>query len=102
MYSDDGEYMEFVRLILIEGPSEQWLCKIENAMKLILKTSFKPCRAELKKMLNKRDKWLMAHCGQLCNACSLVSCKFRKNVRFRLDERGDKFPGPGHKEARQL
>ncbi|CAG9862849.1 unnamed protein product [Phyllotreta striolata] len=72
MYADDGEYMEFVRPVLLDGPSEQWLCKIESAMRLILKTAFKPCRAELKKMLNKRDKWLMTNCGQLCNACSLI------------------------------
>lgn len=72
MFADDGEYMEFVKSFFIEGPSEFWLLQLESSMRLLLKTAFKPCRAELKKMLNKRDKWLMSNCGQLCNASSLV------------------------------
>ncbi|CAG9819075.1 unnamed protein product [Phaedon cochleariae] len=72
MFSDDGEYMEFVKPFFLEGPSESWLFQLEVAMKLVLRTAFKPCRSELKKNLNKRDKWLLANCGQLCNACSLI------------------------------
>lgn len=73
MISEDGEYMEFPRNITLEGPVEIWLCAVENVMRLTLKTEFKPCRAALKKMLSKRDKWLLTYCGQLCNACSQVS-----------------------------
>lgn len=73
MYSEDGEYMQFPKIIVLDGPAEVWLNIIESAMRLTLKTEFKPCRAALKKMLNKRDRWLMSNCGQLCNACSQVS-----------------------------
>lgn len=73
MFSDDGEYLDFVKPFVIEGTSECWLVQLEVSMQAVLKTAFKPCRYELKKMLNKRDKWLLASCGQLANACSLVS-----------------------------
>lgn len=73
MFSDDGEYMEFSKPLILEGPAELWLVQLEAAMRQILKVTFKPCRGELKKNLNKRDKWLLAQCGQLCNACSLVN-----------------------------
>ncbi|CAG9772859.1 unnamed protein product [Ceutorhynchus assimilis] len=72
MFSDDGEYVEFVRPFILEGATENWLLELEIAMRTILKYQFKPCRTELKKNLNKRDKWLLANCGQLCNACSLI------------------------------
>ena len=76
MLADDGEYMEFIRPFVLEGPAELWLLQLEAAMRFVLKVAFKPCRGELKKNLNKRDKWLLANCGQLCNACSLVSKLF--------------------------
>lgn len=72
MFSEDGEYMEFPKPLLLDGAVEQWLCGVEDIMRLTLRTEFKPCRNALKKMLNKRDKWLLSFCGQLCNACSLV------------------------------
>ncbi|XP_060528447.1 dynein axonemal heavy chain 2 isoform X3 [Cylas formicarius] len=72
MYSDDGEYVEFVKPVLLDGPAEMWLLRLEEAMRLILRVNFKPCRSELKKNLNRRDKWLLANCGQLCNVCSLI------------------------------
>ncbi|KAF5292010.1 hypothetical protein FQA39_LY14127 [Lamprigera yunnana] len=72
MFSEDGEFMEFVKPVILEGPVEQWLCNIETAMRLALRNEFKPCRADLKKNLNKRDKWLLANIGQLCNACSQI------------------------------
>ncbi|KAJ8964945.1 hypothetical protein NQ314_004500 [Rhamnusium bicolor] len=72
MFADDGEYVEFVKPVMLDGPAESWLLLLEAAMQLILRTAFKPCRNELKKMLNKRDKWLLTNCGQLCNACSLI------------------------------
>nr|CAI5834494.1 unnamed protein product [Callosobruchus analis] len=72
MFSDDGEYMEFEKPFFLEGPSEAWLKKLEEHMRGVLIEKFKPIRTELKKMLNKRDKWLLSNCGQLCNACSLI------------------------------
>lgn len=72
MFADDGEYVEFVKSVVLDGPVEIWLLNLEAAMRLVLKVKFKPCRAALKKMLNKRDKWLLSNCGQLCNASSLI------------------------------
>ncbi|XP_025836128.1 dynein heavy chain 2, axonemal-like [Agrilus planipennis] len=72
MFSEDGEYLDFLKPVNMEGPVEIWLCEIETSMRACLKNEFKPCRAALKKMLNKRDKWLMENCGQLCNACSQI------------------------------
>lgn len=72
MLADDGEYMEFVKPFILDGPAEMWLLHLESSMRQVLKSAFKPCRGELKKNLSKRDKWLLANCGQLCNACSLV------------------------------
>lgn len=76
MYSDDGEYVEFAKPIFLDGPSEVWLLHLENSMRANLRAYFKPCRSELKKMLHKRDKWLLTNIGQLCNACSLVSVHY--------------------------
>ncbi|XP_023311334.1 dynein heavy chain 2, axonemal [Anoplophora glabripennis] len=72
MFADDGEYMEFEKSIVLDGPAELWLLSVEASMQAILKSTFKPVKSELKKMLNKRDKWLLSNCGQLCNACSLI------------------------------
>lgn len=72
MFSEDGEYMEFPKPLLLDGAVEHWLCEVENIMRYTLRVEFKPCRNALKKMLNKRDKWLLTYCGQLCNACSQV------------------------------
>ncbi|XP_044753245.1 dynein axonemal heavy chain 2 [Coccinella septempunctata] len=72
MYSDDGEEMILSKSVILEGAVELWLVELEKSMRLTLKTEFKPCRSALKKMLNKRDKWLMTYCGQLCNACSQI------------------------------
>ncbi|KAI4461456.1 dynein heavy chain [Holotrichia oblita] len=72
MFSEDGEYMEFPKPLLLDGAVEHWLCEVENMMRFTLRTEFKPCRNALKKMLNKRDKWILTYCGQLCNACSQI------------------------------
>ncbi|XP_071050357.1 dynein axonemal heavy chain 2 isoform X2 [Onthophagus taurus] len=72
MFADDGEYMEFPKFVTIDGPAENWLRDLETAMRNTLRTEFKPCKSSLKKMLTKRDKWLLSNCGQLCNACSLI------------------------------
>ncbi|RZC39320.1 dynein heavy chain 2, axonemal-like [Asbolus verrucosus] len=72
MFSEDGEYMEFSKAVVLDGPVEMWLLEIESQMRQALRREFKPCRSSLKKMLSKRDKWLLAYSGQLCNACSQI------------------------------
>lgn len=89
MFSDDGEYVEFSKPFFLDGPSEIWLLNLESAMRTNLRTYFKPCRSELKKMLHKRDKWLVTNIGQLCNACSLVSMFlfiFRKFMQYFISQ----------------
>ncbi|XP_017772772.1 PREDICTED: dynein heavy chain 2, axonemal [Nicrophorus vespilloides] len=92
MISEDGEYMEFTKMVIIDGQVENWLNDVESMMRFTLKTEFKPCRAALRKMLSKRDKWLLSYCGQLCNACSqmqwttdctraLVHCKLTESKK---------------------
>lgn len=58
MYSGDGEYIEFPRLVFCDGPVERWLCDIESMMRVTLHTEIKVTKAALRKMLSKRDKWI--------------------------------------------
>ncbi|XP_051176804.1 dynein axonemal heavy chain 2 [Leptopilina boulardi] len=58
MLSSEGEYVEFLKPVLLEGPVEKWLCDIENAMRMCLRELLRQCRAALRKMLSKRDKWV--------------------------------------------
>ena len=66
MSSADGETIPFVGPTPLEGPVEAWLCDIEKNMRLTLKEQLKNTRTNLKRMLNKRDKWIKEHFGQVC------------------------------------
>ena len=48
--------------------SQAWLCDIEKNMRMTLKEELKKCRANLKRMLSKRDKWIKEHPGQVWTA----------------------------------
>ncbi len=65
MSSADGETIPFVGPTALEGPVEAWLCDIEKNMRLTLKEQLKNTRTNLKRMLNKRDKWIKEHFGQV-------------------------------------
>ncbi|KAK2576897.1 hypothetical protein KPH14_005522 [Odynerus spinipes] len=58
MNSSDGEYVAFVYSVVLEGQVEGWLCNIETAMRECLRDSLKQCRASLRKMLARRDRWV--------------------------------------------
>ncbi|KAK0165141.1 hypothetical protein PV328_003689 [Microctonus aethiopoides] len=72
MSSGDGEYVEYLSPILLEGQVERWLCKIvhptrkqdyasfvpETAMRDCLREILRHCRAALRKIQGKRDKWV--------------------------------------------
>lgn len=64
MFSGDGEYIEFTKPFHIEGPVESWLNDIEANMRTILKLSLKKTRDDLRKNLNRRDKWIKEWPGQ--------------------------------------
>ncbi|XP_033219684.1 dynein heavy chain 2, axonemal [Belonocnema kinseyi] len=58
MFSSEGEYVEFLKPLLLEGPVESWLCEIESAMRACLKEILRQCRSALRKMIAKRDTWV--------------------------------------------
>lgn len=64
MLSGDGEYIEFLKPFPIDGPVEHWLRDVENNMKSCLKVLLRKTREDLRKNLNRRDKWIMEWSGQ--------------------------------------
>ena len=72
---------------------QAWLCDIEKNMRLTLKEELKKCRANLKRMLSKRDKWMKEHPGQMCITTSQI--QWTADVTKALvttKERGDQKP----------
>lgn len=55
-----------ILLIVLTLTLQAWLCDIEKNMQMTLKEELKKCRANLKRMLSKRDKWIKEHPGQVC------------------------------------
>ena len=45
--------------------NQAWLCDIEKNMRLTLKESLKAAKNSLRRMLNKRDKWVKEYPGQV-------------------------------------
>ncbi|KAL9923028.1 dynein heavy chain 2, axonemal kl-2 [Glossina fuscipes fuscipes] len=72
MYAEDGEYVEFLNVLYVEGPSEKWLSIVEEYMFAVLRELLKLTRAALKKMAANREKWLSQWPGQLVNTTSLI------------------------------
>ena len=65
MSSVEGETVNFIGPTTLEGPVEAWLCDIEKNMRMTLKEELKKARTNLKRLLNKRDKWIKEHPGQV-------------------------------------
>ncbi|XP_040604880.1 dynein heavy chain 2, axonemal isoform X1 [Mesocricetus auratus] len=72
MFSGDGEYIDFLHPVLLEGPVESWLGDVERAMRTTLRDLLRNCRVALKKFLNKRDKWVKDWAGQVVIAASQI------------------------------
>ncbi|KAK2860339.1 hypothetical protein Q7C36_004505 [Tachysurus vachellii] len=72
MFSAEGEFVEFTHPVLLEGPVEAWLCDIERAMRATLKDCLKNCNVALKKMKDKRDKWVKDWPGQMLITASQI------------------------------
>ncbi|ERE69395.1 dynein heavy chain 6, axonemal-like protein [Cricetulus griseus] len=72
MFSGDGEYIDFLHPVLLEGPVESWLSDVERAMRMTLRDLLRNCRMVLKKFLNKRDKWVKDWAGQMVITASQI------------------------------
>ncbi|XP_065644391.1 dynein axonemal heavy chain 2 isoform X2 [Hydra vulgaris] len=72
MFSSDGEYIEFLHPVLVEGPVESWLCDIEHSMRSGLKELLRGCRLGLKKVGTGREKWVKEWAGQLIIIASQI------------------------------
>ncbi|KAL4220766.1 Dynein heavy chain 2 [Mactra antiquata] len=91
MSSTEGEYVEFIKVVTLDGPVEAWLCDVEKNMRFTLKKRLPECRNALKKSLTKRDKWIKEWPGQLCITASQI--QWTQDVTRALattKERGDK------------
>ncbi|XP_069502374.1 dynein axonemal heavy chain 2 [Ambystoma mexicanum] len=91
MFSAEGEYVEFTHPVLLEGPVEAWLYDVERTMRWTLKELLRNCRAALKKMPTKRDKWVKEWAGQMVITASQI--QWTVDVTKSLvssKERGDK------------
>ncbi|XP_029784654.1 dynein heavy chain 2, axonemal [Suricata suricatta] len=91
MFSADGEYVDFLHAVLLEGPVESWLGDVERAMRATLRDLLRNCRVALKKFLNKRDKWVKEWPGQVVITASQI--QWTADVTKCLmtaKERGDK------------
>ncbi|XP_052771287.1 dynein axonemal heavy chain 2-like isoform X2 [Mya arenaria] len=91
MSSTEGEYVEFIKAVYLEGPVEAWLCDVEKNMRFTLKKRLPECRNALKKSLTKRDKWMKEWPGQLCITASQIQWTFDMGRALNTTkERGDK------------
>jgi len=71
MYSADGEYVHFMKPVVLDGQVEVWLGKVEQEMSSTLRILMGQCRIAHKK--TKRDKWINDWAGQLVIAISQLS-----------------------------
>ncbi|XP_076240945.1 dynein heavy chain 2, axonemal kl-2 [Calliopsis andreniformis] len=58
MSSSEGEHIDFIQPVFLEGQIEKWLCTIETAMRESLREVLRQCRSALRKMSSKRDRWV--------------------------------------------
>jgi len=65
MHSDDGEYVEFIQVLYIDGPSERWLRQVEEYMFTVMRERLKLTRGSLKKLIGNREKWISLWPGQM-------------------------------------
>ena len=68
MYSADGEYVHYMKPVVLDGPVEHWLGKVEAEMRKTLRLLMGQCRIAQKK--TKRDTWINDWAGQLVIAIS--------------------------------
>ncbi|XP_022235820.1 dynein heavy chain 2, axonemal-like [Limulus polyphemus] len=81
MKSSDGEYVDFINPLPLEGSVEAWLLEVEKTMRKTLHQTLQNCRQSLRKHMagasniaseGKTDKWIREWPGQLCIAASQI------------------------------
>eukprot|EP00074_Homo_sapiens_P109813 XP_024306374.1 dynein heavy chain 2, axonemal isoform X3 [Homo sapiens] len=72
MFSGDGEYIDFLHSVFLEGPVESWLGDVEQTMRVTLRDLLRNCHLALRKFLNKRDKWVKEWAGQVVITASQI------------------------------
>lgn len=87
MNSSEGEKVPFKSIVRLEGVVEGWLCDVEDMMRATLKDVLRSCRIDLKKHLNKREKWVKDWPGQMLITASQI--QWTADCEKALD-RGDK------------
>ena len=87
MNSAEGEKVELKGVVRLEGVVEGWLCDVEDMMRITLKDILRACRGDLKKNLNKREKWVKDWPGQMLITASQI--QWTADCEKALD-RGDK------------
>ena len=87
MNSAEGEKVELKSVVRLEGVVEGWLCDVEDMMRITLKDILRACRLDLKKNLNKREKWVKDWPGQVLITASQM--QWTADCEKALD-RGDK------------
>jgi dynein heavy chain, axonemal len=66
MFSDDGEFVPFAKSIFLEGAVEHWFGLVESTMRKTLHELLEKTYQSLRKMHQRRDKWMEMWPGQLC------------------------------------
>jgi dynein heavy chain len=87
MNSSEGEKVQFKTPVRLEGVVEGWLCVVEDTMHKSLKEVLRASRLDLKKHLNKREKWVREWPGQVIITASQI--QWTADCEKALD-RGDK------------
>jgi dynein heavy chain len=71
MYSAEGELVPFQNNVVLDGPVEDWLGRVETEMRATLRVLMVQCIASHKKL--KREKWIKDCAGQLVLTVSQLS-----------------------------
>ena len=87
MNSAEGEKVELKGVVRLEGVVEGWLRDVEDMMRITLKDILRASRLDLKKNLNKREKWVKDWPGQVLITASQI--QWTADCEKALD-RGDK------------
>ncbi|KAM4714769.1 dynein axonemal heavy chain 2 [Anableps anableps] len=91
MFSADGEFIMFNKVMHLDKPVEGWLCDIEKAMQCTLKAYLNDCLNDMKKIIGSREKWVKEWPGQMIITASQI--KWTSDVTRSLNiakERADK------------